>query len=95
VDDLADACVYLMENYDGREIVNIGTGEDLTIRELAKMVARIVGFNGALRFDTSKPDGTPHKLLDVSRLHDLGWQARTSLEDGIRQTYTWYLKQRT
>jgi len=93
VDDLADACVYLMNNYDGTEIVNIGIGEDLTIRELAEMVARIVGFNGALRFDTSKPNGTPQKLLDVSRLHNLGWKARIPLEDGIRQTYDWYLTQ--
>jgi GDP-L-fucose synthase len=95
VDDLADACVYLMEKHDVREIVNIGTGEDLTIRELAEMVARIVGFHGTLRFDTSKPDGTPQKLLDVSRLHDLGWHAKISLQDGIDQTYDWYLKQRT
>ncbi len=95
VDDLADACLYLMEHYDGKEIVNIGVGEDLTIRELAEMVVCIVGFEGKLRFDTSKPDGTPQKLLDVSRLNDLGWQANTSLEDGIRQTYDWYLKQHT
>ncbi|MFZ0449423.1 MAG: GDP-L-fucose synthase [Desulfatiglandaceae bacterium] len=93
VDDLADACLHLMEHYDGREMVNIGVGEDLTIRELAEMVARIVGFNGALRFDTSKPNGTPQKLLDVSRLHNLGWKARIPLEDGIRQTYDWYLTQ--
>ena len=95
VDDLADACLYLMEQYDGREIVNIGVGEDLTIRELAEMVVRIVGFEGKLRFDASKPDGTPQKLLDVSRLKNLGWQAKISLEQGIRQTYEWYLNQRT
>jgi GDP-L-fucose synthase len=95
VDDLADACLYLMEHYDGREIVNIGVGEDLTIRDLAEKVGRIVGFKGALRFDSSKPDGTPQKFLDVSRLHNLGWKARIPLEEGIRQTYDWYLKQRT
>jgi len=94
VDDLADACLHLMEHYDGREIVNIGIGEALTILELAEMVARIGGFNGALRFDTSKPDGTPQKFLDVSRLHNLGWKAKIPLEEGIRQTYDWYLKQR-
>lgn len=94
VDDLADACVYLMNHCDGKEIVNIGTGEDLPIRDLAEMVARIVGFGGSLRFDSSKPDGTPRKLLDVSRLNRLGWQARTPLEDGIRQTYQWYLNEK-
>jgi len=95
VDDLADACLYLMVNYDGREIVNIGVGEDLTIRELAEMIAGVIGFKGKLRFDTSKPDGTPQKLLDVSRLNNLGWQAKISLEEGIRRTYDWYLDQRT
>lgn len=92
VDDLADACIYLMNNYEGKEIINIGVGEDLTIGELAEMVARIVGFQGKLRFDTSKPDGTPQKLLDVSRLHSLGWQARISLEEGIKRTYSWYVE---
>jgi len=91
VDDLADACVYLMKTYDGREIINIGVGEDLTIRELAEIIAGIIGFKGKLRFDTSKPDGTPQKLLDVSRLNSLGWHAKISLEEGIRQTYNWYL----
>jgi len=87
VDDLADACVYLMENgYDGT-LVNIGTGEDVTIRELAETVMQIVGFRGRISFDSSKPDGTPQKLLDVSRLARLGWRARTSLVDGIRATY--------
>lgn len=95
VDDLADACLYLMVNYDGREIVNIGVGEDLTIRELAEMIAGVIGFKGKLRFDTSKPDGTPQKLLDVSRLNNLGWQAKISRKEGIRRTYDWYLDQRT
>ena len=92
VDDLADGCAYLMKNYDGREIVNIGTGEDLTIRDLAEMIVRVVGFEGKLRFDTLKPDGTPQKLLNVSRLNKLGWRAKIPLEEGIRQTYTWYAK---
>ena len=87
VDDLADACVHLMESgYDG-PLVNIGTGEDVTIRELAETVMRVVGFDGRISFDGSKPDGTPRKLLDVSRLASLGWRARTSLIDGIRAAY--------
>lgn len=97
VDDLADACVYLMQNYDFKEIgefVNIGTGIDLTVRELAQLIKTIVGYNGRLRFDTTKPDGTPQKLLDVSRLAALGWQAKTSLEEGIAATYRWYLEQK-
>ena len=86
VDDLADACVHLMERgYDG-PIVNIGTGEDVTIRELAETVMQVVGFNGRIVFDISKPDGTPRKLLDVSRLSALGWRARTTLRDGIAMT---------
>jgi GDP-L-fucose synthase len=90
VDDLADACLFLMLNYDSSEIVNIGTGKDLTIRELAEVIGSVVGFEGELRFDTSKPDGTPVKLLDVSRLESLGWRAQIRLEDGIRKTYEWY-----
>jgi GDP-L-fucose synthase len=87
VDDLADACVHLMElGYCG-PLINIGTGTDVSIRELAQMVIKIVGYEGAIRFDTSKPDGTPRKLLDVSRLAKLGWTARIPLEQGIRQTY--------
>ena len=92
VDDLAAATVYLMERYSAPEAVNIGTGEDLSIRELAELICRIVGFRGALVFDTSKPDGTPRKLLDVSRLHALGWRHRIPLEEGVRQTYRWYLE---
>jgi len=94
VDDMADACVYLMENCNAEDIgefVNIGVGEDLTIRELAILIADIVGYRGQTVYDTTKPDGTPQKLLDVSRLHELGWNARISLRDGIRQSYQWYL----
>ncbi len=91
VDDLADACLFLMENYDESEIVNIGVGEDLSIKALAMLIKEVVGYSGELTFDTSKPDGTPRKLLDVSRLNSLGWKARISLREGLRQTYQWYL----
>ena len=93
VDDLADACLFLMNHYEESEIINVGVGEDLTIRELAEMIAGIVGFDGELLFDTTKPDGTPIKRLDVSKLKALDWQAQTSLEDGIRKVYQWYLEQ--
>jgi GDP-L-fucose synthase len=91
VDDMADACVHLMKTYSGDELVNIGTGEDITIAEFARVVAKTVGYTGELSFDPSRPDGTPRKLLDVSRLAKLGWRARTSLEDGIRLAYRAYL----
>ena len=94
VDDMADACVYLMENCDAEDIgefVNIGVGEDLTIRELAELIGEIVEYKGEIVYDISKPDGTPQKLLDVSRLHGLGWDAKISLRDGIRQAYEWYV----
>jgi GDP-L-fucose synthase len=91
VDDLADACVFLMERYGGAEHLNVGTGEDLSIRELAGMVRAIVHPGAQLTFDTSKPDGTPRKLLDVSRLHALGWKHRIALQDGIESTYQWFL----
>jgi GDP-L-fucose synthase len=91
VDDLADAIVFLMESYSGEAIVNVGVGEDLSIRELAELVKVETGFEGELVFDTSKPDGTPRKLLDVSRLRALGWTARTSLPEGLHQTYRWFL----
>ena len=91
VDDLAEAAVFLMLNYESPEILNVGTGEDLTIRELAEMMARVTGFQGRLVFDDSKPDGTPRKVLDVSRIHALGWKARIDLEPGIAATYRWYL----
>lgn len=87
VDDLADACLFLMQNYDEPDFVNVGTGEDLSILELAKLIARIVGYRGAIDNDLSKPDGTPRKLMDVSRLSALGWQASIGLEEGIRQVY--------
>ncbi|NOY52995.1 MAG: GDP-L-fucose synthase [Deltaproteobacteria bacterium] len=93
VDDLADACVYLMENYNGTDLINIGTGEDITIRELAEMVGVVTGFEGKLKFDPSRPDGTPRKLLDVSRLNSIGWKAGIGLAEGIRATYQWYLDQ--
>jgi GDP-L-fucose synthase len=90
IDDLADACVYLMERYDDPKIVNIGVGEDISIRDLSMLVKKVVGYEGEVAFDTSKPDGTPRKLLDVARLHSLGWRAATGLEEGIRKTYEWY-----
>ena len=91
VDDLADACVFLMEGYSGSEIVNIGTGEDLTIAELAELVRDVVGYRGRIAYDPSKPDGTPVKRLDVSRLAALGWRYRIELRAGIETTYAWYL----
>jgi len=90
-DDLADACVWLMNNYGESDLINIGTGEDKSIRELAEIAKAVVGFKGDLVFDSSKPDGMPQKLLDVSKLNALGWQAETSVEDGVRKTYQWYL----
>ena len=92
VDDLADACVFLMNHYSGNETVNVGTGRELTIRELAELVAKVVGFTGEIRWDTSKPDGTPRKLLDVSRLEQLGYRYTTELEDGVRLAYRDFLE---
>jgi GDP-L-fucose synthase len=92
VDDLADACVFLMQTYDSGEIINIGVGEDISIKDLAGMVAEAVDFEGAVSFDSAKPDGTPRKLLDVSRINSLGWHWRVDLRQGIRTTYDWYLK---
>ncbi len=92
IDDLADACVYLMEHYDDSEIVNIGVGEDISIAELSELVREITGFRGEIVYDSSKPDGTPRKLLDVSRLQSLGWRAKTSIREGITKTYEWYKK---
>lgn len=92
VDDLAAASVFLMQHYDSPEIVNVGTGEDVTIAELAHLVAEAVGFRGQLVFDTSKPDGAPRKLLDVARLHKLGWHHTTSLREGVLSTYEWFLE---
>ena len=93
-DDLADAIEFLLEHYDSPEIVNIGCGQDVTIRELAELVCDVVGFAGTLEFDKTKPDGTPRKLLDVTRLTKLGWQAKISLREGIKSTYEWFLKNR-
>jgi len=89
VDDLAEACLFLMENYNGVETVNIGTGEDVTIKELAETIMKIVGFEGNLVFDSSKPDGTPRKLLDVSKINNLGWKHKVTLEEGIKRTLNW------
>jgi len=93
VDDMADACLHLMKIYSDQELINIGTGEDITIAEFARVVAGVVGYAGAISFDPSRPDGTPRKLLDVSRLDKLGWRAKTSLEDGIRLAYQAYLSE--
>ena len=94
VDDLAEACLLLMERYEDERPINIGCGRDQTIAELADMMARVVGFTGTLRYDSSKPDGAPQKLLDTTRLAALGWTARTGLEAGIRSTYAWFLANR-
>ncbi len=92
VDDLADAAVFLMQQYDDEEIINVGVGEDLSIAELAGLVREVVGFSGEIAFDITKPDGTPRKLLDVSRLHAQGWTAKIALADGVASTYQWYLE---
>lgn len=91
VDDLADACIYLMNHYSGNETVNLGTGKELTIKELAQLVAKVIGYEGKIKWDTQKPDGTPRKLLDVSKLGKLGWRYKTELEEGIRLTYEDFL----
>ena len=94
VDDLAGACFFLLENYDSPEIVNIGCGEDVSIRELAEIICDVLGYEGELVFDASKPDGTPRKLMNVGRLLSLGWKPRIGLQDGIRDAYEWFLKTR-
>ena len=93
VDDLAEACLFLLDNYDGDSAINVGTGSDVSIRELAQVVSGITGFTGDIAWDTSKPDGTPRKLLDVSKLSSLGWRHSISLAQGIDSTYSWYLNQ--
>ncbi|MEM1158348.1 MAG: GDP-L-fucose synthase [Verrucomicrobiota bacterium] len=93
VDDLATACRLLVDDYDSEEIINIGTGEDVTIKELADLVQSVVGYAGEIQWDSDKPDGTPRKLLNVSRLKSLGWKPQISLEDGIRSAYDWFLEQ--
>lgn len=90
-DDLADAVVYLMNNYEGNQFINIGVGKDISIKELAEKVKRVVGFEGDIMFNSSKPDGTPRKLVDVTRLHELGWQASISLDEGLKRAYEWFL----
>ena len=94
VDDLADACVYLMKSYSGEEHVNVGFGTDVSIRELAQTIAKVVGYAGRFEFDATKPDGMARKLLDVTRLKSLGWEARTTLEAGLTKAYAWYLENR-
>jgi len=94
VDDLADAAVFLMQRYDDEEILNVGVGEDLRIDELAALVASVVGYEGEMVYDTTKPDGTPRKLLDVSRLFSLDWRPKIGLREGIEETYRWYLEHR-
>ena len=93
VDDLASACLFLIQNYDSAEIINIGTGTDLTIRELAELICEVVGFRGELTWDKSKPDGTPRKLLDISKIESLGWKPTIPLREGIARTYDWFKEQ--
>ena len=92
VDDLADACIFLMDKYNDTEIINIGTGKDITIKELAGKIQEIVGFKGKIEWDNSKPDGTPRKLLDVSKIQDLGWKHKITMSNGLNNTYKWFLK---
>ncbi len=94
VDDCADACLFLMENYNDKEIINIGVGEDITIRDLAELVKQVIGYDGDVTLDITKPDGTPRKLVDVTKINALGWKASTELKDGIDQTYQWYVTNR-
>ena len=90
-DDLADAALHLMRHYDDEEIINVGTGDDLSIDELAALIGRVVGYRGRIRFDAGKPDGAPRKLLDVTKIRTTGWAPRIPLEIGIRETYKWYV----
>jgi len=92
VDDLAEGCFFLMENYDEPEFVNVGSGEEVSIKELVHLLAHVIGYKGKIEFDTSKPDGTPRKIMDSSKIHSLGWRHRTSLKDGLRMAYAWYLQ---
>jgi GDP-L-fucose synthase len=91
VDDLADACLFIMNHYNGSDVINVGAGRDISISELADMIKEVVGFSGGIQYDTSKPDGTPRKLLDVSWLKSQGWESKITLREGIRKTYEWYL----
>ena len=90
VDDMADACVYLLENYSGKEHVNIGTGKEISIRDLAELVKRTVGYGGEIRWNTNMPDGTPRKLTDVTKLHKLGFHHKIELEEGVKLAYQWF-----
>ena len=92
VDDMADACIYLLENYNGEEHVNIGTGKEISIKELAKTIQKVVGYEGEIVWNTSMPDGTPRKLTDVEKLHSLGWKHKVELEEGVRLTFEWFEK---
>jgi GDP-L-fucose synthase len=94
VDDLAEACYVCMQNYNESEHINVGTGEDVTIKELAETISDIVGFQGELNWDVSKPNGTPRKVLNVDKIKSLGWKPTIELKSGIKQTYDWYLKNR-
>jgi GDP-L-fucose synthase len=93
VDDLGDACLFLMRHYDDSEPINVGVGEDVTILDLAVLIGRVVGYDGAMVWDRTKPDGTPRKLLDVSRLKAVGWKAQMGLKEGLELTYAWYVKE--
>ena len=92
VDDLADACVFLLKNYSGAEHVNVGVGEDISIKDLAGKIKKVTGFQGAITWDVSKPDGTPQKRMDVTRIHDLGWRAKTSFDEGLAAAYEWFVE---
>jgi len=92
VDDLAEACYTCMKNYDEEGHINVGTGEDVTIKELAETIGDVVGFTGGFEWDTNKPNGTPRKVMNVDRIKSLGWEPKLSLKEGIKQTYEWYLK---
>lgn len=95
VDDMAEACLFLLENYSGSSFFNVGSGYDITIRELAETIKEVTGFEGGMVYDSSKPDGMPQKVMDVSKLTKAGWSAKTSLKDGIRETYEWYVEEET
>ena len=92
VDDLAAACLFLLKEYDSAEIINVGCGEDISVRELAELICEIVGFRGDLAWEATQPDGTPRKLLDVLKLHGLGWRHKITLREGIARTYEWFLQ---
>ncbi len=92
IDDLADACLFLLNNYSSSELINVGVGKDISIKELASLIKEIIGYEGKITYDKTKPDGTPQKVLDTSKINNLGWLAKTSLKEGIKKTYEWYLK---